>query len=196
MSNKLQFAFLIFISLLFSLYSCNSDVKKSALKVDNDSIVLNNAFPADSFAFYENILMKDSLNIPLHMDLAVNYYAENKLDKAIVHLLKVCSIDTKNLDAFITLGNVYFDAEQSENAVIYYEKALVLDPTNINVKCDLATSYLNIRNTEKSLQLLRENIKIAPNHAQSHHNLSIVYSQMGKIKEAEAEMKIFNELNK
>lgn len=189
-------AFFIIIVLIFSISACNSNVHKTSLNPEKDTIVNTDAFPADSFAFYEKILIKDSLNTQLHMDIAINYYAEKQFDKAIEHFMAVCRMDNKNAEALITLGNVYFDTEQNEKAIIYYEKALALDPKNVNVRCDLATSYLNIKNTEKSYSLLKENIKMAPKHAQSHHNLSVVYTQMGKAKEADAEMKTFNELSK
>lgn len=52
----------------------------------------------------------------------------------------------------------------------------------------MATCYLNLKNVEIALKILLENTKIDYNHAQTHHNLSIVYSKLGKPKEASAEM--------
>ena len=91
---------------------------------------------------------------------------------------------------------MYYDSEDYANAVKYYEKELVLDPNNVNVRCDLATCYLNMKKPQVSLSLLKKNLTINPNHAQSHHNLSIVYTQLGKTKEADAEMAVFNSLSK
>lgn len=194
MKYKSVLGILIIISLIVSFSACNLSVQKDLGKVNNDSIVSADNFPADSFAFYENVLINDSLNTDLRLALATNYYAEKQFDKAIEHLLIVCNIDNKNIEALIILGNIYYDSEQNENAIKYYEKALALDNKNVNVRCDLATSYLNIKNPNKALNLLKKNIEMQPNHAQSHHNLSIVYTQLGKTKEAEEQMKIFNKL--
>ncbi|MFZ4400555.1 MAG: tetratricopeptide repeat protein [Bacteroidales bacterium] len=196
MYNKFSTSFYFIISLVFLISACNNEVQKTIVNPGNEVNHTIDAFPADSFAFYENVLIKDSLNKDLHLAIATNYYAEKQFDKAIEHLLTVCRLDAKNLIACITLGNIYYDTKQDEKAIMFYEKALLLDQENVNVRCDLATSYLNLKNAEKSLILLKENIKMEPKHAQSHHNLSLVFSQLGKTKEAEAEMKIFNELNK
>jgi len=190
------FGLFIFISLIVSFYGCNYDKPKDTITHNKETIPTPDVFPSDSFAYYENVLAKDSLNTELHKAIATNYYAEKQFEKAIEHLRIVCRIDNKNTEAFITLGNIYYDTEQNEKAIEYYEKALLLDYKNVNVRCDLATCYLNIKNAEKSMLLLKENIKISPDHAQSHHNLSVVYSQMGKTKEAEEEIKVFNQLSK
>ena len=91
---------------------------------------------------------------------------------------------------------MYYDTDQYDNAITYYEKALALNDKNVDVRCDLATCYLNEKKTDQAYKLLKKNLDINPNHAQSHHNLSVVYGQMGKTKEAEAELKIFNSLQK
>ncbi len=194
MHKKTLFGLFIITSLIITISGCKYEIQKDAVNQDKDLSVSAEIFPTDSFAFYENILLKDSLNTELHLAIASNYYAEKQFDKAIEHLISVCRIDNKNTEAFITLGNVYYDTEHYEKAVQYYEKALLLDPNNVNVRCDQATCYLNIQNIEMAFKLLKKNIEIAPDHAQSHHNLSVVYSQMGKSKEAEEELQIFNRL--
>jgi tetratricopeptide (TPR) repeat protein len=195
MGKKRNWGFLIITPLIFSLFACNSN-KPIESTIPKDLNINNDVFPQDSFNYYEKALSEDSLNIDLRIALATNYYAKKQFDKAIDHLLLVHRFDNKNIEAIITLGNIYYDSEQNEKAIEYYEKALVFDKENVNVRCDLATCYLNLKNPEKARILLKKNIEINYNHAQSHHNLSVVYSQLGKTKEAEDEMKIFNSLNK
>lgn len=180
----------------FFFSACNSNQQTEKNNQNKGSIGNTDAFSADSFAFYENILINDSLNTELRTALASNYYADKNFKKAINHLLIVCQIDDKNIESFILLGNIYYDVEQNENAIEYYEKALALDDKNVDVRCDLATCYLNIEKPEQACALLKQNIAIDNNHAQSHHNLSVVYTQLGKAKEAEDEMKIYNNLVK
>jgi tetratricopeptide (TPR) repeat protein len=184
------------VTLLFVFAACDQNKPVVPEGMNNVQNTGTTAFPQDSFAYYENILVKDSMNVELRMALATNYYSERLFEKAIDHLLKVVRIDSKNKEALTTLGNVYYDAGQNENAVIYYEKLLALDNKNVNVRCDLATCYLNLKQPEKSLSLLKKNLEIDPNHAQSHHNLSVVYGQLGRTKEAEEQMKVFNSLKK
>ena len=195
MSYK-NLAFFVFIMLIVAMVACDQNRPVVPESVSNKKEETSQGFPADSFAYYEGILAKDSLNTELRLAIATNYYSQNQFGKAIDHLLKVIEQSPKNTEALITLGNIYYDAAENEKAIIYYEKDLQLDPKNVNVRCDLATCYLNLKQAEKSLSLLKKNLEIDPKHAQSHHNLSVVYKEMGKTKEAEEEMKVFNTLEK
>ena len=193
MRNRLFFYYLIIAALGVSLTGCNEN---NQVKQNTPAKEAKDGFPSDSFAYYEQALKADSLNIPLRLALANNYYVKLQYEKAIDHLLKICSIDDKNTVALITLGNIYYDTEQYQKGIEYYEKALALDGKNVNVRCDLATCYLNLKKPEKALALLKKNIALDYNHAQSHHNLSVVYKEMGKLKEADEEMKLFESLQK
>ena len=70
----LSFCFVIF------LISCNSNEQSNSLK---------SSLPVDSFAIKEKLLETDSLNLPLREELAVKYYNNNNIDKAIFHLTKL-----------------------------------------------------------------------------------------------------------
>ncbi len=190
------YGILCVVVLLLALVACDQNKPVVPEGVNNSMQQSQQGFATDSFAFYKNMLAKDSLNVDLRLALASNYYSQRLFEKAIDHLQKVIGINNKNMEALITLGNVYYDAGQNENAVIWYEKALVLDPNNVNVRCDLATCYLNLKDAEKACSLLKKNLTIDPKHAQTHHNLSVVYNQLGKTKEAEEEMRVFNSLGK
>jgi Tfp pilus assembly protein PilF len=194
MSKSNLFSLIFIIALIIASFGCKNktDVKPNIISIRHDAA---DNFPADSFALYEKELSTDSLNIEMRLMLANNYYVKKQFDNAIYHLKIAVSIDDKNETALVLLGNIYYDIEQSDKAVIYYEKALKINDKNVNVRCDLATSYLNLKDPEKACSLLKKNIQINYNHAQSHHNLSIAYKQLGKIKEAEAEEKIFHQLH-
>lgn len=195
--NKMPVSSLIFVAVIvFTLAACNQNRPVVPEPVDQPVSNGQMTFTADSFAYYESLLLQDSANMELRLALGVNYYSERQFDKAIGHLLKVVTNDPKNQEALITLGNVFYDTGQFENAITYYEKALALNDKNVDVRCDLATCYLNLKQPEKSLSLLKKNLAIDPDHAQSHHNLSVVYRQMGRTIEADEQMKVFNALGK
>jgi tetratricopeptide (TPR) repeat protein len=197
MKKSTSVVLIVFSVFVFILFSCNYSRRNVTEEVKKtDSVASKNLFSADSFAYYESNLAKDSLNVELRLALANNYYVEKRYDKALGHLLILYGMDSKNLKILTGLGNVYYDTEDYNNAVKYYEKELSLDPNNVDVRCDLATCYLNMKKPEISLGLLKKNIKINPKHIQSHHNLAVVYGQLGKSKEAEEEMAIYNSLTK
>ncbi len=183
-----MYRFIWMFSLIVFFCSCNSNEQK---KVAGNSIITH----VDSFAIKEKRLSEDSLNLSLREELAISYYQHNNLNKAIYHLTKLCELDSTNIAPFINLGNVLYDSRNYSEAIKYYEKALEYDSLNTNVRCDLATCYLNINNAEKALLLLKENIKLDYNHLQSHHNISIVYENLGRTDDAINEKKIFNSLS-
>jgi len=193
MRLKHFFSFFIIIAIGFAIIACNSgnSVGEKAISIDTDS-----EFPADSFEFYEKALAVDSLNIELRVAIATNYYATKQFEKAIDHLLIAHQIDKKNVEILITLGNIYFDIDKYEKAIEFYKNALLLDDKNVNVRCDMATCYLNNKMPKKAYAILKKNIEIDSTHAPSHHNLSFVCNELGKTKEAEAEMIIYNRLSK
>jgi tetratricopeptide (TPR) repeat protein len=171
--------------------SCNSIEPINISEVNNQA----NTSLDNNIESIEKLLLTDSLNIDIRIDIASRYYSEQNFEKAFFHFFKVFEIDNKNLNALINLGNIYYDTQQFDKAIIYYDKALIIDKGNINVKCDLATCYLNIKMPEKAIEILKENVAINYNHAQSHYNLAVIYKQIGKIKESDEEMRIFNSLN-
>jgi tetratricopeptide (TPR) repeat protein len=178
-----------------ALISCNSNERVEAYHPAAQTKDIVRSSVSDSIAIYEKTLQADSLNAGLRNKVAALYYASDQFDKGIYHFTRVCRSEPKNLTALTGLGNIYYDSKNYEQAVAYYEKALSVDKKNTNVRCDLATCYLNMDMPEKALKLLKENIAIDNNHIQSHHNLSVVYSKLGRQKEADEELAIYNKLS-
>lgn len=196
MRPRLILTCLLLIGLTF--FSCNPTVEKSpeiaSAPVSNTLTEAPMPHSLD-LSLFEKKFEADSTNYELRAMLASNYYLAGVLDKAAYHFLKVYEHDKKNLDALSNLGNIYYDAQQDDKAIQFYEKALEIDPKNINMRCDLATCYGNINKLKKAIQILRENIIMDNNHAQSHHNLSVFLTKNGNLKEAEEEMKIYQNLS-
>lgn len=195
MLNKFSFCFLCAVS--FTLPSCNSNGEKqrdtSVTQTIPPSAVTQT--PSSDLALLEKKFQQDSQNVELRNMLAANYYAAGMLEKAAYHFTKVYERDNINLIALSNLGNIYYDVQQNDKAIEFYEKALALDSENIDMRCDLATCYGRINRVKKAIQILKENIKMNADHVKSHHNLSVWLKQNGDIKEADAEMKIYQTLN-
>lgn len=195
MKNNVAYVVLCFTA--FALLSCKSGKEEqkneSAVQAANDILAPQSA--EDEFASMEQNLLNDSLNIELRTALAARYYQKGDLEKATKHYLVISRVDKENLNALSSLGNIYYDSQQDDKAIQFYEKALSLDPQNINMRCDLATCYFRINRLKKATEILKENIAMDYNHKQSHYNLSVILKQSGNIKEADAEMAIYNSLS-
>lgn len=186
MLQRTSFAVLISLSFLFA--SCNSNQEK---KSENTT---ENKSPSADFSQMEKKLEQDSLNIELRTAVAAQYYASGQLEKAANHFLRVINQDKKNLPALTNLGNIYYDSHQDDKAIEYYERAVEIDSMNIDMRCDLATCYSNINLLKRSIKILKDNIKINPLHAKSHHNLAVILKRNNENAEADKEMKIYESL--
>jgi Tfp pilus assembly protein PilF len=195
MKNNHFWLFLWVCACFITLGACNSNETTETYNADSSGNISAAKNTVDSFAVYEKALALDSLNIDLRNALAAKYYSADDYERAEFHYSKVCNVDKKNLLALTGLGNIFYDTKQFKKAIEYYQKALSIDEKNTNVRCDMATCYLNINLPGKALIILKENLAIDYNHAQSHHNLSVVYQKLGKQKEADEEMRIYNNLS-
>ncbi len=75
------------------------------------------------------------------------------------------------------LANKFYDASRYEEAIVYYERALKLDPRNVNVITDYGTALYYAGKPDEALAQYNRSLQLNPRHAQSLHNLVIVYLQ-------------------
>lgn len=199
MTTKLFLGACCAVSITF--LACNnnsSEEKKSDISATNP-VTSAPAAPAEQpvpaqLLEMEKKFAADTNDYQMRLMLANNYYSLNMLPKAEQHFLKVYEHDNRNMIALTNLGNLYYDTKQDEKAIAFYEKALEIDKNNVNMRCDLATCYLNINKQKKAIKILRENIALDPKHEKSHYNLSVMLKQNGDLKEADEQMKIFEQL--
>lgn len=186
----LYFVFCIPVS---GIVSCGNTSSENNAKIKDGA---STKPEASEVSLLESQLRKDSLNNVLRIRLATTYYSMKDFNAAFFHFSKANKIDPKNLTVLINLGNICYDTRQNEQALEFYEKALEIDSKNINVRCDMATCCFNLKKTDKAINILKENTKMDMNHAQTHYNLYVIYSQTGNKKGADEELVIFNNLKK
>jgi len=100
--------------------------------------------------------------------------------------------DPQNADLELQLANTYYDMADWSSAVQSYEKALSAHGTDPNVLTDLGSSYRNLGDFKKALEMYERAQKLAPKHAQSLLNLTLVY--VFDLKDAERAQAAFDRL--
>jgi len=75
------------------------------------------------------------------------------------------------------LANKLYDAGQFGEAAEYYRRILKLEPANIEVSTDLGTALFYTGKSEEAIAQFKHSLKLDPKHAQTLHNLVIVYWQ-------------------
>jgi tetratricopeptide (TPR) repeat protein len=84
--------------------------------------------------------------------------------------------DPQNADLELALANTYYDMADWSAAAQAYEKSLSAHGNDPNVLSDLGSSYRNVGDFPKALDMYERAQKIAPSHAQSLLNMTLVYA--------------------
>ncbi|MGH9440840.1 MAG: tetratricopeptide repeat protein, partial [Thermoanaerobaculia bacterium] len=104
------------------------------------------------------------------------------------------SRDPQNADLELQLANTYYDMADWSSASQAYEKALSSHGNDPNVLTDLGSSYRNLGEFQKALDLYGRALKIAPTHAQSLLNTTLIYTF--DLKDPEKAQAAFDRLKK
>jgi tetratricopeptide (TPR) repeat protein len=102
--------------------------------------------------------------------------------------------DPQNADLQLQLANTYYDMADWNLAAQAYEKSLSKHGREPNVLTDLGSCYRNLGEFRKALDSYERAQKIAPSHAQSLLNMTLVY--IFDLKDADKAQGIFDRLKK
>jgi tetratricopeptide (TPR) repeat protein len=126
---------------------------------------------------------------PAHLNLAVAYMRQNKLEKAIEAAQRAVSIDPNFTYAHYILGNIYFNKEDYNAALPHLEKVFGATPS-FEVANALGLTYLYLKQLERAKLLFEEVLIAAKNRtADLHIVFARNYERTNYPLEAERELK-------
>lgn len=192
MFSELKKHLLLVCIICLSIMACDRSEQTQKKIVKEPA--LPNSDNKKTAAAAEEPLTEDSSDVDLMIARGSAYYGEKEYQKAINQFLAVYEIDKENLEIIISLGNAYYDSQQNIKAIEFYEKALEFNANNLSVRCDMATCYSRVGMAGKAIEINKKTIEMDFTHAQSHHNLAVFLKRTGKEKEAQEEMRIYNQL--
>ena len=132
----------------------------------------NSGAHSEAKNFFEKGLKLDHNNIAIMNNLAMTYKYLLQYELAEELYLKIISINSKYLNAFINLGNLKRDTNQFEEAIKLYEKALIINDNNPIVYYSLALAHQGIGNFEKAIDYSSKTLEIDPNFTRADHLIS------------------------
>jgi hypothetical protein len=83
----------------------------------------------------------------------------------------------QDLALLTELANKLYDGGHYGEAVEYYRRILTMEPGNIGVSTDLGTALFYSGKPDEAITQFNQSLKIDPRHAQTLHNLVVVYLQ-------------------
>jgi adenylate cyclase len=123
-----------------------------------------------------------------HRILGEVYLWHKNHDKAISEFEICIALNPNDADAIVALGNVLNWAGKPEEAIGLVQKAMRLNPVYPGLYLwVLGHAYYLTKRFEDAIATLKRAIKRNPNFHPPHVYLAVIYSEMGRMAEAEAE---------
>ena len=169
---------IICVSLLFG---CSSDRKKAREYREQGDWI-------NSEEYYRRAVKKDPDDARLHNELGYVCEKRGFFDLARDEYREAVRLDPYFVEAHNNVGTVLYRMGMMRDAFEAFKKLLEIDPNNANAYNNLGLiSHIYFKNKEQALGYYKEAIRLNPDSSTFHHNLSQLYSSMGKQKEAKEE---------
>jgi tetratricopeptide (TPR) repeat protein len=94
------------------------------------------------------------------------------------------------------LGLLYLNKGKGNEAIPYLRLALERNPQFAAAKMKLGTALANQGYSAEALDLLNQTVELEPENAEAHYRLGQLLNRLGKHKEAEQHLALFNRLRK
>ncbi len=116
------------------------------------------------------------------------------MDGAIAAFRKAIEVDAKNARPHFNLGIVYYEQNRFADAIVELQRGLELarDPIQQNL---LGHCLEREKRLPEAIVAFQKAIEMAPNYADPHHNLGLIYFVQKRFAEAEAASARAIELN-
>lgn len=133
----------------------------------------------------------------LHVLQGQLHYARGNTEKAKEELVTALALDGQTREAHYYLGLVYSKKQMFENAAQEFEAELTGNPNNISqVRYELGKALLQRADFAGAVSNLEIAVKLEPENALFHYELSRAYIAAGRREEGKRENETFNRLKK
>ncbi|APT71458.1 hypothetical protein BG95_00405 [Thermosipho sp. 1063] len=147
----------------------------------------------DAKNILEFALKIDKNFAPAYEFLGTILIEHGNFDEGIKFLNRAIEVDPWLVQAYSTLGEVYYNKGEYDKAIGYWLKEIEYSPNDIFTYFMIADAYTRSKNYEKAIEILNRLIEIDNDNVIAMYELSQIYREIGKEKEAEiVEQEILN----
>lgn len=139
---------------------------------------------SNAITLWEHALQATQGNVIAHSNLANQYLAQKKLDKAIRHFREAVRANPNDPRAAFNLGNALLQRGDVAKAIQSFEQSLRLDPNLASTHDLLCTALLREGRRDEALREGRQAVLLAPESASAHFDLGNVLLSLGNVAEA------------
>ncbi|MDR0928001.1 MAG: tetratricopeptide repeat protein [Ignavibacteria bacterium] len=125
---------------------------------------------------FEQAIALDSKNYKAFSDLGYYYIEKDKLDSALIFLMKSYKIDSTYIDALANIGYIYFNKEKYDKSIEFFKRALDLDDALPSVLNGYAKCLTQLGKYEESNRTYNEIL----NGTSKIDDRAVLYTNMGR----------------
>ena len=176
-----------FRSIIECVKKYNYPALKYTLTMISKILRVNKCF-SESRVILEEYLKEFPADAHIRTELGIDYRELKEFQLAESILEEARKISPENIHTLGELGRLYQDPnikKYGDAEAIYRYILAKIDSTNTPVKTQLAKLlYEHYKKYEEAIALLKENLKIQPEHEHSKTELALVYQKTGQLDEA------------
>lgn len=144
---------------------------------------------------YNKAVEVGPLQAGTHYHLGNAYWSLNMWDAATEQFRAELANDPSNCMAQWKIGNIVLEQHGDSNqALAEVQKALEACPDLIGARVDRARALIKLERHAEALRDLEAAVKADPGESSTHFLLAQAYRALGRMQEAQAEMKVFSQL--
>jgi tetratricopeptide (TPR) repeat protein len=128
--------------------------------------------------------------VQVHRAAGLLSHREGREEQAMSECLRAIALDPHDGEAHRVLGQAYEALNRLDEALAEYRKAVDVDPGDYRNHQALGTFYYNRTNYAVALPHFLKMVKLAPGEATSHFALGNEYFSLGRLPEAENELRL------
>jgi tetratricopeptide (TPR) repeat protein len=141
-----------------------------------------------AFALARKAIALDDSLPDAHGVLGAVYGWRKQLDQAIVEVQRAIALDPNYAEAYATLGMILYFTGRLEEAIEEVKKAMRLNPYYPTLYLfHLGNAYYLAGRHEEAIAALKRVLARTPDFLGAHAVLAVVYSELGRLEEAQAE---------
>jgi adenylate cyclase len=149
-----------------------------------------------AFTLVQKAIVLDSSLPRAHAVLGLVYLFQKQHEPAVAELEQAIALDPNFADAYAELAHILTYAGRPQEAIGRVEQAMRLNPHyHLYYVWILGRAYNLLGRYEEAIPLLQRVITRYPDHFPAHGDLAVIYSELGRKEEAQAEVAELRRLN-
>jgi tetratricopeptide (TPR) repeat protein len=171
------------------------DIEEAQNMIDKAYLNFENKKYSESLKQVSLALKLDPTNPDAYWIMANVELLKDKTSPTIVEQLKKAILYgfIEQSSALFSLGTVLLNQKKTEEAIGYLKNAALIQPDPV-IYYQLGVAYSYINKKTEAINATQNAVKLDPEYALAHYNLSLLYDSIGDKEKASAHLKKYNSL--